>query len=99
MDLSEKILKELDDYFNNTPKEEIDRHFKEIDDMFPKESKRDLEIQIKVAIWFAINDVIHQSGAREEKMWNESDPRDIELMKVLDLKTVELTNRIMDIIN
>jgi hypothetical protein len=58
----------------------------------------DTEIEIRTAVWFAINDTIHLSGAREEKFWNESDPRDQELMQVLDLKTVELTKRIMEII-
>lgn len=58
----------------------------------------DLRTKIKTAVWFAINDTIHLSGAREEKMWNEADPRDEELMKVLDTKTVYLTNRIMELI-
>ena len=57
-----------------------------------------LKIQIKVACWFAINDVIHESGARGEKMWNESDPTDVYLMKVLDGTTMKLTDRIMEII-
>ena len=58
----------------------------------------DLKTKVKLACWFIINDVIHKVGAREEKVWNESDPRDIELMGVLDNATVELTNRIMEII-
>jgi len=58
----------------------------------------DLKTKVKLACWFIINDVIHKAGAREEKVWNESDPRDIELMGVLDNATVELTNRIMEII-
>lgn len=57
-----------------------------------------LKIQIKVACWFAINDIIHESGARDEKMWNESDPTDVYLMKVLDGTTMKLTDRIMEII-
>ena len=60
--------------------------------------KLDIEIEIRTAVWFAINDTIHLSGAREEKVWSETDPRDQELMRVLDLKTVELTKRIMEII-
>ena len=60
--------------------------------------KLDREIEIRTAVWFAINDTIHLSGAREEKVWNETDPRDQELMHVLDLKTIELTKRIMEII-
>jgi hypothetical protein len=43
-----------------------------------------------------INNVIHESGAREEAVWNETNPRDIELMKLLDDKTKELTERIME---
>jgi hypothetical protein len=58
-----------------------------------------LKIKIRTAVWFAINDTIHLTGTREEKMWNESDPRDRELMKVLDTKTVELSDRIMNIID
>ena len=58
----------------------------------------DLRTEIKTACWFAINDVIHESGAREEKMWNEADPRDNELSNVLDKNTVKLTNRIMELI-
>ena len=60
--------------------------------------KLDREIEIRTAVWFAINDTIHLSGAREEKVWNETDPRDQELMHVLDTKTIELTKRIMEII-
>jgi hypothetical protein len=63
-----------------------------------RELEADLRTKIKVACWFAINDTIHKSGAREEKVWNESDPRDVELMNVLDSTTIELTNRIMEII-
>lgn len=58
----------------------------------------DLDIKIKTACWFVINDVIHESGAREEKMWNEADPRDNELSNVLDKNTVKLANRIMELI-
>lgn len=63
-----------------------------------KDLEVDLKTKIKVTCWFAINDTIHKSGAREEKIWNESDPRDIELMNVLDNTTIELTDRIMEII-
>lgn len=58
-----------------------------------------LKIKIRTAVWFAINDVIHDVGAREEKMWDESNERDVELMKILDGKTVGLSNRIMAIID
>ena len=39
--------------------------------------------------------MIHESGAREESSWDETNPRDIELMKLLDNKTKELTESIM----
>ena len=55
-----------------------------------------LEARIKTSCWFALNDMIHQSGAREESMWDETNPKDIELMKLLDNKTKELTERIVE---
>lgn len=54
-----------------------------------------LETRIKMSCWFTINNVIHDSGAREESAWNESNPRDIELMRILDDKTKELTDKIL----
>jgi hypothetical protein len=56
----------------------------------------DLKTRIKVSCWFMINNVIHESGAREEAVWDETNPRDNELMKLLDDKTKELTERIME---
>jgi hypothetical protein len=54
-----------------------------------------LEIRVKTSCWFALNDMIHESGARVESVWNESNPRDVELMKILDTKTKELTEKIL----
>ncbi len=58
-----------------------------------------LEIRIKVSCWFALNDIIHESGAREEKMWDESNPDDARMMKILNDATKELTEKIMNNIN
>ena len=55
-----------------------------------------LELRIKTSCWFALNDMIHQSGARKESSWDETNPKDIEMMKLLDDKTKELTERIME---
>lgn len=55
-----------------------------------------LETRIKMSCWFTINNVIHESGAREELVWDETNPRDIELMKLLDDKTKELTDKILN---
>ncbi len=54
-----------------------------------------LELRIHTSCWFALNDMIHDSGAREESAWDESNPRDIELMRILDDKTKELTDKIL----
>ena len=54
-----------------------------------------LEIRIKMSCWFMINNLIHESGAREEAVWDETNPKDIEMMKLLDDKTKELTERIL----
>jgi hypothetical protein len=54
-----------------------------------------LELRIKTSCWFALNDMIHQSGAREESSWDETNPKDIEMMKLLDDKTKELTETIL----
>lgn len=62
-------------------------------------SDEEIKIKIKLACWFVINDTIHQSGARDEKVWNKSNLKDIKLMNLLDTKTLELTNRIMKILN
>jgi SOS-response transcriptional repressor LexA len=55
-----------------------------------------LETRIKMSCWFTINNVIHELGAREELVWDETNPRDIELMKLLDDKTKELTDKILN---
>jgi hypothetical protein len=54
-----------------------------------------LETRIKMSCWFVLNNMIHDSGAREESAWNESNPRDIDLMRILDDKTKELTDKIL----
>jgi hypothetical protein len=54
-----------------------------------------LESRVKMSCWFIINDVIHESGAREESVWDETNPKDIEMMKLLDGKTKELTETIL----
>ena len=55
-----------------------------------------LEARIKISCWFALNDMIHDSGAREEAVWDETNPKDVEMMKLLDDKTKELTEAIMN---
>jgi hypothetical protein len=40
--------------------------------------------------------MIHDSGARKESMWDETNPRDVELMKLLSDRTTELTERILN---
>jgi hypothetical protein len=54
-----------------------------------------LESRIKMSCWFMINNLIHESGAREEAAWDETNPKDIEMMKLLDDKTKELTETIL----
>jgi hypothetical protein len=54
-----------------------------------------LESRIRMSCWFVLNDMIHESGAREESVWDETKPKDIELMKLLDNKTKELTEKIL----
>ena len=53
-----------------------------------------LEISIKSSCWFALNDIIHESGAREESTWDETNPKDIKMMRLLDDKTIDLAERI-----
>ena len=55
-----------------------------------------LEARIKISCWFGLNDMIHDSGAREEAVWDETNPKDVEMMKLLDDKTKELTEVIMN---
>jgi hypothetical protein len=40
--------------------------------------------------------MIHDSGARKESMWDETNPKDIEMMELLENKTEELTKKIME---
>lgn len=54
-----------------------------------------LESRIRISCWFVLNNMIHESGAREESVWDETKPKDIELMKLLDSKTTELTEKII----
>jgi len=55
-----------------------------------------LEARIKISCWFGLNDMIHDSGTREEAVWDETNPKDVEMMKLLDDKTKELTEVIMN---
>ena len=55
-----------------------------------------LQSRIKMSCWFVLNDMIHDSGAREEAVWDETNPKDVEMMKLLDNKTKELTEQIME---
>ena len=54
-----------------------------------------LETRIKMSCWFMINNLIHESGAREEAAQDETNPKDVEMMKLLDNKTRELTETIL----
>lgn len=55
-----------------------------------------LESRIRISCWFALNNMIHDSGAREEAVWDEANPKDVKLMELLEDKTKELTERIME---
>ena len=55
-----------------------------------------LESRIRISCWFALNNMIHDSGAREESMWDETNPKDVEIMELLEDKTEELTKKIME---
>jgi len=55
-----------------------------------------LESRIRISCWFALNNMIHDSGAREESVWDETNPIDIKLMELLEDKTEELTKKIME---
>jgi hypothetical protein len=54
-----------------------------------------LESRVRISCWFALNNMIHDSGAREESVWDETNPKDIEMMRLLDDKTKELTETIL----
>ena len=55
-----------------------------------------LESRIRISCWFVLNDMIHSSGAREESVWDETNPRDLELMELLNNRTKELTQKILE---
>ena len=42
-----------------------------------------------------INNVIHETGVREERAWDNNNKRDVELMMLLENKTMELTETIL----
>jgi hypothetical protein len=54
-----------------------------------------LETRVKLSCWFMINNVLHETGVREEKAWDNNNKRDVELMMLLENKTIELTERIL----
>jgi len=54
-----------------------------------------LKTRIKLSCWFMINNVIHETGVREEKAWDNDNKRDVELMMLLENKTMELTETIL----
>jgi hypothetical protein len=54
-----------------------------------------LETRIKLSCWFMINNVIHETGVRDEKAWDNENKRDVELMMLLENKTAELTKTIL----
>jgi len=54
-----------------------------------------LEIRVKLSCWFMINNVLHETGVREEKAWDNNNKRDVELMMLLENKTMELTETIL----
>ena len=54
-----------------------------------------LETRVKLSCWFMINNVLHETGVREEKAWDNNNKRDVELMMLLENKTKELTETIL----
>jgi hypothetical protein len=54
-----------------------------------------LKTRVKLSCWFMINNVIHETGVREEKAWDNNNKRDVELMMLLENKTMELTETIL----
>ena len=46
-----------------------------------------LETRVKLSCWFMINNVLHETGVREEKAWDNNNKRDVELMMLLENKT------------
>ena len=54
-----------------------------------------LKTRVKLSCWFMINNVLHETGVREEKAWDNNNKRDVELMMLLENKTMELTETIL----
>jgi len=54
-----------------------------------------LKTRVKLSCWFMINNVLHETGVREEKVWDNNNKRDVELMMLLENKTMELTETIL----
>ena len=54
-----------------------------------------LKTRVKLSCWFMINNVLHETGVREEKAWDNNNKRDVELMMLLENKTKELTETIL----
>ncbi len=54
-----------------------------------------LETRVKLSCWFMINNVLHETGVRQEKAWDNNNKRDVELMMLLENKTMELTETIL----
>jgi hypothetical protein len=55
-----------------------------------------LESRVRISCWFALNNMIHDSGARKESVWDETNPIDVKLMELLEDKTEDLTKKIME---
>jgi hypothetical protein len=58
-------------------------------------STTNLKTRVKLSCWFMINNVLHETGVREEKAWDNNNKRDVELMMLLENKTMELTETIL----
>jgi hypothetical protein len=58
-------------------------------------STTNLKTRVKLSCWFMINNVLHETGVREEKAWDNNNKRDVELMMLLENKTKELTETIL----
>ena len=54
-----------------------------------------LKTRVKLSCWFMINNVLHETGVREEKVWDNNNKRDVELMMLLENKTMELTETVL----
>ena len=54
-----------------------------------------LKTRVKLSCWFMINNILHETGVREEKVWDNNNKRDVELMMLLENKTKELTETIL----